>query len=105
MKDLRSKRLILLKGVLFLVCGTAAAALLLLEHPSPRTAFLLGIAIWAFARAYDFAFYAITAYVDASYRFSGLGSCLRYWARRNRVAPAAAASRSRSGRTRPSPWN
>lgn len=72
MGDLKSSRLIILKGFLFLFAGVVAAATLLLEHFSLRTAFLLVIAIWAFCRFYYFAFYVIEKYVDASFKFSSL---------------------------------
>ena len=78
MTDLTSSRLIWLKGILFLVLGVSASALLLYEMPSLRIAGLLGLAIWAFCRAYYFAFYVIEHYVDPGYRFAGLGSFLRY---------------------------
>jgi hypothetical protein len=41
-------------------------------------AFLLLLAIWAFCRAYYFAFYVIEHYVDPEYRFSGLLDFCRY---------------------------
>ncbi len=78
MKDLTDPRLIKLKGGLFLVTGMVAAALLVLENPTPKTAFLVAIAVWSFCRAYYFAFYVIEHYVDPSFRFSGLGSALRH---------------------------
>jgi len=84
MDDIRSARLIWLKGVLFVVLGLLAAGTLLLEHPEWKVAALLALAIWAFARAYYFAFYVIEHYVDGQYRFAGLGHFLRYClARRN----------------------
>jgi hypothetical protein len=43
-----------------------------------KTALLLGITVWAFCRAYYFAFYVIERYVDPGYRFAGLLSLLRY---------------------------
>ena len=46
--------------------------------PTWRTAGLLVVAIWAFARAYYFAFYVIEKYVDPGYKFSGLISFMRY---------------------------
>jgi hypothetical protein len=58
--------------------GSGAAAPLLLEAPTVRTALLLALAIWAFCRAYYFAFYVIERYVDPTYRFSGLCSFARY---------------------------
>ena len=78
MTDLKSTRAIWLKGILFFMLGSGAAAMLLLESPTVRTGVLLALAIWAFCRAYYFAFYVIERYVDPDYRFSGLGSFVRY---------------------------
>ena len=80
MGDLKDPRLIYLKGFLFLVAGTIAAAAILVESPQVRTAFLLGIAIWSFCRLYYFMFYVIEKYVDSEYRFAGIGSFLVYLA-------------------------
>ncbi|HLQ45082.1 MAG TPA: hypothetical protein VK137_10165 [Planctomycetaceae bacterium] len=78
MADLKDARLIYFKGFLFLLGGGLAAFLLLIEHPSFRTALLLGLAIWCSARFYYFAFYVIEHYVDGEYRFAGLWSFVRY---------------------------
>ena len=78
MTDLTNPRLIKLKGFLFLFVGLLAAALLLVEHPHARTAFLLVVVVWSFCRFYYFAFYVIEHYVDPGFRFAGLGSFLRY---------------------------
>lgn len=79
MRDLKSPKWIWLKGWLFLLVGLLAATLVLLEAPSLRLAFCLGIAIWAFCRFYYyFAFYVIEHYVDPSYRFSGLWDFGKY---------------------------
>ncbi len=80
--DLQSARLIYLKGFLFLVTGLLALTALLLDSPTLRTAFLLGIAIWSFCRLYYFMFYVIEKYVDPGYKFAGLYSFLVYLARR-----------------------
>ena len=80
--DLQSARLIYLKGFLFLVTGLLSVAALLLDSPTLRTAFLLGIAIWSFCRLYYFMFYVIEKYVDPTYKFAGLYSFLVYLARR-----------------------
>jgi hypothetical protein len=77
-RDLRSPKVIWLKGGLFLVLGVSSAALLWMDAPTVRTALLLGITIWAFCRAYYFAFYVVERYVDPGYRFAGLLSLLRY---------------------------
>jgi hypothetical protein len=78
MKDLTDPRWIKFKGVLFLIVGSLAAALLVLEMPTLKIGVLLVIAIWCFCRAYYFAFYVIEKYVDPTFRFSGLGSAVKY---------------------------
>ena len=85
MTDITNPRLIYAKGLLFLLGGVAASALLVAEHPSLKVAMLLAVAVWCFARAYYFAFYVIEHYVDGSYRFAGLGSFVQYLLRRRRA--------------------
>jgi len=82
MKDLTDPRWIKFKGILFLVVGVVAAVMLVAETPTWRVAALLAIAIWCFCRAYYFAFYVIEKYVDPGFRFSGLGSAVKYLCRR-----------------------
>jgi hypothetical protein len=72
MADIRDPRLLYLKGVLLLAVGVLASGLLLAEHPDLKTAALLALAVWAFARAYYFAFYVIDHYVDPGSRYAGL---------------------------------
>ena len=78
MKDITNPTWIKAKGILFLLLGIAAAALLVLEHPSWKVALLLALAVWCFCRFYYCAFYVIEHYVDSRYKFSGLWSFLRY---------------------------
>lgn len=73
MTDISDPRLLYFKGALFVLGGAMAAGLILSDSPSLRTAALLGLSIWCFARAYYFAFYVIEHYVDGSYRYAGLG--------------------------------
>jgi hypothetical protein len=82
MGDIKSHKLIIAKGFLFLFAGLLAAAGLLAEVPSLRVAFLLAVAVWCFARFYYFAFYVLEHYVDPGYRFAGLGSFVTYFWRR-----------------------
>jgi len=84
MRDLTDPRWIKFKGILFLIVGLLAAALLFLEAPTLKVATLLVIAVWCFCRAYYFAFYVIEKYVDPSFRFSGLWSAVRYLCSRRR---------------------
>ena len=73
-----------MKGFLFLCLGILASAMLFWEHPGLREAVLLAIAIWAFARAYYFAFYVVEHYIDPRYKYAGLLSFLLYLARRTK---------------------
>jgi hypothetical protein len=84
MGDLTNPRLIYLKGFLFLFSGCFASAILLVDSPHLKTATLLAIAIFCFARFYYFAFYVIEHYVDRSYRFAGLSSFAKYVLSRRR---------------------
>ena len=84
MKDLTDPRWIKFKGVLFLLLGIFSALLIVLEQPSLKLAALLGLCIWAFCRAYYFAFYVLQHYVDPEFRFSGLWSAVRYLISRRR---------------------
>ena len=84
MREIKNPKVIWAKGLLFLATGITAAVLLLLENPSFRSGLLLGVAIWAFCRFYYFAFYVISQYVDASYRYSGLLSLASYLLRKRR---------------------
>ena len=78
MKDLTSAGWIKLKGVLFLILGITASAILILENRNLKTAGLLALAVWCFCRFYYFAFYVIEHYVDPGFKFSGLWDFFRY---------------------------
>ncbi len=78
MSDLKNPKVIWAKGVLFLLLGIIASAMLILEVPNLRIVVLFSIAVWAFCRFYYFAFYVIEHYVDPSYRFAGLLDFARY---------------------------
>ncbi len=81
--DLKSARLIYLKGFLFLVIGLLCVAGLLIQNPTLQNALLIGLAIWSFCRFYYFQFYVIEKYVDGNFRFAGVWSFLIYlWRKR-----------------------
>lgn len=77
-QDIRSKKWLYAKGILFLLLATIAAGLLLLRAPRLDILVLLLICVWASCRAYYFAFYVIEHYVDSSFRFSGLIDFAKY---------------------------
>ena len=87
MGDITSKRVLYLKGGLFLALGGLAVAVALARYPDWQLAALMAIAIWAFCRAYYFAFYVIEHYVDPSFKFAGLGAFMRYWLQGRRIEP------------------
>lgn len=84
MRDITDTRMMWLKGILFLILGIVSAILLLVEFPHWRTAVLIVVAVWAFCRAYYFAFYVIEHYMDSGFRFSGLGAFVRYVMRKRK---------------------
>lgn len=73
-EDLPSAKWMYVKAALFLLIGGITFWLLLMpgDWDAGRRAVLQALMIWAFARAYYFAFYVIEHYVDRRYRFSGL---------------------------------
>lgn len=87
MSDLTNPKVIWAKGGLFLLLGLLSAALLIAHAPSLSVVALLAITIWAFCRAYYFAFYVIEHYVDANYRFAGLIDFARYALHRTPTDP------------------
>ena len=87
--DIQSPRLLYLKGGLFLLVAAVSAGLVWLECPTWRQAGLLGLAIWAACRAYYFAFYVISHYIDPGYRFAGLVDFARYAVGRRRAGEVA----------------
>jgi hypothetical protein len=85
MGDLKDPKLIYLKALLFLAIGLMSAAILLLDDPHWKTAVLLVLTVWAFARLYYFMFYVVERYVDPTYRFAGIGSFVIYLLRRRKT--------------------
>lgn len=86
MGDLKSRRLIVAKGILFLAIVAASAGLIVLDRPSLRTAALVGVLIWAAARFYYFLFYVLERYVDPRLRYAGVLELMKAIARRRATA-------------------
>lgn len=72
MTDLKSKRWIVAKGLMFLFIAAAAAILIWVETPSVMIAILLALLVWASCRFYYFLFYVLEHYVDPTMRYAGL---------------------------------
>jgi hypothetical protein len=86
-RELKSKQLLYFKGGLFVALGVLAVTIALVRYPDWQLAGLLAIAIWAFCRAYYFAFYVIEHYPDPGYKFAGLGAFVRYCLQRSSIEP------------------
>lgn len=83
LSDLKSSKVIHLKGWLFLFLGIFSAVLLLVESFNYKVAALLAICIWSFCRFYYYAFYVVEKYVDSGYKFAGLLSFVIYLLKKN----------------------
>ena len=81
MSDLKSSRLIILKGWLFLLIAIISFVLLALKLADWQMLALLAICIWSACRFYYFAFYVIQHYIDDSFHFAGLIDFAKYWFR------------------------
>lgn len=76
--DIKSRGLLLTKGLLFLALGLLASSLILFDQPTLRTLALLSIAIWAFCRFYYFLFYVLEHYAGRNQKYAGIFDALAY---------------------------
>jgi hypothetical protein len=76
--DIKSKRLIHIKGWLFFVLALIAVVGLLVPNFSWHNLALLAIAIWAASRWYYYLFYVIEHYVDSEFKFSSVTAAISY---------------------------
>ncbi|MFN7735588.1 MAG: hypothetical protein ACK52S_01460 [Pirellula sp.] len=76
--DIKSEKVLHLKGFLFLALGIVGASLLLYDNLSIRTIVLLMITIWAFCRFYYFLFYVLEKYAGRDRRYAGILDALAY---------------------------
>lgn len=79
MSDLKNRKLIYSKGLLFLLTGLLASGLIVAEQPSIRILFLLTVVIWSFCRAYYFAFYVVEHYVTGASTADGMVRLRGLW--------------------------
>lgn len=77
-RDLASPAWLYMKAAGFLMVGFAAAALILLQTPRWDVGLYLAICVWAFARAYYFAFYVVEHFIDPGFKYAGLIHFCRY---------------------------
>ena len=82
MTDLKSKKWIVAKGVMFLGISATTAALIIVELSSVKLAVLLVLLVWASCRFYYFLFYVLEHYLDPTLRYAGLMDLLMGMKRR-----------------------
>jgi len=82
--DLKSKQLIYLKALLFIVIWILAILLNLTTTETFSRLISIVLIVWSSARLYYFAFYVIEKYVDKEFKFSGLFDFLVYWVKKDR---------------------
>ena len=70
--DITNPKILKLKGILFLILGLIASALLFIQIPRWQNLVLIVITIWAFSRFYYFAFYVLHHYADPNFKYAGL---------------------------------
>lgn len=76
--DLKSKRWIVLKGILFAFLAILSATLQLADNfPIWQEAALLLVCVWASCRFYYFLFHVLHAYVDPGLKSAGILDLLR----------------------------
>ena len=75
-RDLESPAALYAKGGLFVVLGLLSGGLLVWRHPSVLAAGLLVTCVWAWCRAYYFAFHVVERYAGGR-RYAGLVDVLR----------------------------
>lgn len=83
MVDLKNKRVIVAKGLLFLLMIAFAAGAIFCLAPGWQTLVLLAALIWASARFYYFLFYVLHTYVDSRYKYAGLLALAKSILRKN----------------------
>lgn len=82
---MKNKRLIVVKGLLFLLMIVLSAGAILCLAPDWRTLLLLAVLIWASARFYYFLFYVLHSYVDERYKYAGLIALMKSITRKGKT--------------------
>ena len=81
--DIKSRRLLHAKGLLFLFLGLFASLCLVLDRGDLKTVILLGIVIWAFCRFYYYLFYVLEKYAGRERKYAGLWDALTFVIRKS----------------------
>ena len=79
--DITNRRLMHLKGFLFLLLGLMGAGVLYAQSQNLRTLLLLLITVWAFCRFYYYLFYVLERYLGRGRKYAGIWDALKFLAR------------------------
>jgi hypothetical protein len=77
MGDIKSKRIIVVKGLLFVAIVIGAGVGIICYCPRVEVVGLLLILIWSSARSYYFVFYVLEKYVDPKLKYAGIIDLVR----------------------------
>ncbi len=91
MANIESPFWLWIKGGLFVAIGCLCLVFVAMVTQSVQVVAVCCLAIWAFCRAYYFAFYVIENYIDPKFRFAGLLSVLGYFLDKDQVRTEDAA--------------
>ena len=94
MANIESPFWLWIKGGLFVAIGCLCLVFVAMVTQSVQLVAVCCLAIWAFCRAYYFAFYVIENYIDPKFRFAGLLSVLGYFVDKDQVGRAETAQDS-----------
>ncbi len=75
--DIKSPRVLKLKGFLFTVIGLIATGILIARDPAWQTVLLCLLSIWAWCRSYYFLFYVLENYAGRTRPYAGIIDAFR----------------------------
>ena len=75
--DIKSPRVLKLKGFLFALIGPIATGMLIARDPTWQTALLTLLVIWAWCRFYYFLFYVLEHYAGSKRPYAGIIDALK----------------------------
>ena len=78
MTDIKSKRVIVVKGFLFILISALSAITIVCYCPRIEVIILVFLLMWASARSYYFVFYVLEKYVDPKMKYTGIVDLVKH---------------------------
>ncbi len=82
LSDIKSRKILITKGILFLLTAGLSFLALLLKSLSVETLFLLLIFAWSSCRFYYFLFYVLEKYAGSDRKYAGIVDLIKALLRR-----------------------